>query len=157
MNNTFQLEQCWQPGKHALSLALATLMMLNSAPAWSAQTSASATAASANEDTAAHTLKNEITSAINDNAVSVTVTSSLHQISLDVINSRQNNATPALRKKDAVKLASVLENLIAGKKIYSDVSALHLNYIRIDEGHEKAVQSFDFIQTPAGVFVLKRN
>ncbi|MFZ3004269.1 MAG: hypothetical protein WA071_28425 [Undibacterium umbellatum] len=157
MKNPFTLKKIQLPENLFRYSLLAVVITIHHLPTMAAEPPATNTIASASDDTAAQMLKSEIIKAIDDNAVSVIITSSLHQLSLDLINSRQNNATPALRKEDAIKLASILENLITGKKMYSDVTALHINYIGIDEGHPRSVQNFDFIQTPAGVFVLKRN
>ncbi|MFZ6769958.1 hypothetical protein ACO0LM_23130 [Undibacterium sp. Di26W] len=154
MGNPFRLGQ---QEKYCLSCVLTAFMVSITVPALSAEPPETNTTLPVSEDTAALTLQHEITTAVDDNAVSVEVTSSPRQLSIDLINSKHSNATPAIRKKEAIRLASILENLIAGKKSYSDVTALHVNYSRVNEGRNRPVQKFNFIRSQSGGFVLKRN
>ncbi|MFZ6676176.1 hypothetical protein [Undibacterium sp. Xuan67W] len=87
----------------------------------------------------------------------VIVSSKLHQISVSLANGSMNENTPEERKLDATKVASLIENAIMNQEKYADVTIIHINYIKRVTNHNTLIQGYDFIQTPAGVFVLNKS
>jgi hypothetical protein len=81
----------------------------------------------------------------------------LHQISLSIVNSRSNEISKKLRMKDAVALASIIERAIKSDHQFSDINAIHINYLQISGEKTKIIQAFDFYQTSAGFFVLNQS
>jgi hypothetical protein len=81
----------------------------------------------------------------------------LHQISLSIVNSRSNEISKKLRVKDAVALASIIERAIQSDHQFSDINAIHINYLQISGEKTKIIQAFDFYQTSAGFFVLNQS
>lgn len=81
----------------------------------------------------------------------------LHQISLNISNSRSNQLSRRLRMRDATLLASTIEHAIKSDHQFSDINAIHINYVKVEDGKTKVIQGFDFYQTKAGAFILNRS
>jgi hypothetical protein len=80
----------------------------------------------------------------------------LHQISLSLVNSRSNEISKKLRMKDAVALASLIERAIKSDHQFSDINAIHINYLTVSGEKSHIIQAFDFYQRAAGFFVLNQ-
>lgn len=80
----------------------------------------------------------------------------LHQISLSLVNSRSNEISKKLRMKDAVALASLIERAIKSDHQFSDINAIHINYLTVSGEKTHIIQAFDFYQRAAGFFVLNQ-
>jgi hypothetical protein len=87
----------------------------------------------------------------------IKVTVALHQISVDINNSPLNQDTAHARLDEATKIASAIENSISGQANFSDVTAIHVNYRKIDDHKAHVLKAYDFVQSPAGVFVIKKS
>lgn len=81
----------------------------------------------------------------------------LHQLSLNIVNSRSNEITRKLRLQDATSIALILEHAIKSDHQFSDVTAIHVSYIKVNGDKIKLIQAFDFYQTTAGAFIRNRS
>jgi hypothetical protein len=73
------------------------------------------------------------------------------------MNGPMNEDTEDHRKLDATKVASLIENTISNQKKYADMTIIHINYIKRSGNHNTLIKAYDFIQSPAGVFVLNKS
>lgn len=81
----------------------------------------------------------------------------LHQISLNIVNSRSNELSRKLRAQDATSIALILEHAIKSDHQFSDVTAIHVSYVKVNGDKTKLIQAFDFYQTTAGAFIRNRS
>ena len=81
----------------------------------------------------------------------------LHQISLNIVNSRSNEISRKLRGQDATSIALILEHAIKSDHQFSDVTAIHVSYIKVNDDKTTLIQAFDFYQTKAGAFIRNRS
>jgi hypothetical protein len=81
----------------------------------------------------------------------------LHQISLNIVNSRSNETSRKLRAQDATSIALILERAIKSDHQFSDVTAIHISYVKVIGDKTKMIQAFDFYQTTAGAFIRNRS
>jgi hypothetical protein len=81
----------------------------------------------------------------------------LHQISLNILNSRSNEISKKLRLQDATSIALILERAIKSDHQFSDVTAIHVSYMKVNDDKTTLIQAFDFYQTTAGAFIRNRN
>jgi hypothetical protein len=81
----------------------------------------------------------------------------LHQISLNIVNSRSNEISRKLRAQDATSIALILERAIKTDHQFSDVTAIHVTYVKVIDDKTTIVQAFDFYQTSAGTFIRNRS
>ncbi|MFZ6800701.1 hypothetical protein [Undibacterium sp. Di24W] len=81
----------------------------------------------------------------------------LHQISLNIVNSRSNEISRKLRAQDATSIALILERAIKTDHQFSDVTAIHVSYVKVNGDITTIVQAFDFYQTSAGAFIRNRS
>lgn len=81
----------------------------------------------------------------------------LHQISLNIVNSRSNEISKKLRLQDATTIALILERAIKSDHQFSDVTAIHVSYVKVIGDKTKLIQAFDFYQTTAGAFIRNRS
>ena len=58
--------------------------------------------------------------------------------------------------KDAVALASLIERAIKSDHQFSDINAIHINYLTVSGEKTHIIQAFDFYQRAAGFFVLNQ-
>jgi hypothetical protein len=81
----------------------------------------------------------------------------LHQISLNIVNSRSNEISRKLRAQDATSIALILEPAIKSDHQFSDVTAIHVSYVKVNGDKTTMIQAFDFYQTTAGAFIRNRS
>nr|WP_315485021.1 hypothetical protein [uncultured Undibacterium sp.] len=81
----------------------------------------------------------------------------LHQISLNIVNSRSNEISKKLRLQDATSIALILEHAIKSDHQFSDVTAIHVSYVKVNGDKTTMIQAFDFYQTTAGAFIRNRS
>lgn len=81
----------------------------------------------------------------------------LHQISLNIVNSRSNEISRKLRAQDATSIALILERAIKSDHQFSDVTAIHVSYVKVNGDKTTMIQAFDFYQTTAGAFIRNRS
>ncbi len=81
----------------------------------------------------------------------------LHQISLNIVNSRSNEISKKLRLQDATSIALILEHAIKSDHQFSDVTAIHVRYVKVNGDKTMMIQAFDFYQTTAGAFIRNRS
>lgn len=108
-------------------------------------------------DSLVMTIHHALAGAVGDKMVKLEVSLSTHQVTIDLLNSRFNGASADDRIADAVKLANITEKTIKGKTEYRDVTTIHIIYNKIDDGKKQVLQSIDFFQSPAGVFVMNKS
>jgi hypothetical protein len=76
---------------------------------------------------------------------------------LNILNSRSNEISRKLRLQDATSIALILERAIKADRQFSDVTAIHISYIKVNGDQIKLIQAFDFYQTTAGAFIRNRS
>ena len=141
---------------HHLTSALLTLaVMISSASAWSADAASDAAqvtlqAASLKE------IKALAETTGGYKAKDVELSSTAHQMTLTIINSKLNTAALSKREAEAGRMVSAIARAIADKPAFSELPVIHVDYVERQGGTLKAVQRIDFFQSPAGGFVLHK-
>ncbi len=79
-----------------------------------------------------------------------------HQLTVTIVNSKQNGATSIDRERAAIAIASVAERGMNGKPEFEGIGAIHIDYISRVGKEAKTIQMFDLFRSPANVFVLHK-
>jgi len=83
---------------------------------------------------------------------SINVKSTAHLVTIEVINSKLNNASAADRNAEASAIASAIGKAIGGKAEFSAVATIHVDYVTGQGNTAKIVQGFVFNKNPDGTF-----
>jgi hypothetical protein len=142
--------------KHLAIAAFITLTIgMPLAPAWSADATTDAAQVKL-QSTSVPTLRQSIASAVGYDLKSIEIKHTSHQLTATIVNSKQNGATSGDREKEAIAMASATESTIQGKPEFEGVASIHIDYISRIGKKVKTVQIFDFVRSPANVFVLHK-
>ncbi len=140
--------------------AIATLVTLTAAismvPAWSADAVAD-TGQVTLQSASIPALRQSIASAAGIALQSVELKHTAHQLTVTIVNSKQNGATSVDREREAIAIASVTERGMTGKPEFAGIGSIHLDYISRIGKTVKTIQLFDFFRTPANAFVLHKS
>ena len=96
------------------------------------------------------------TAARDKNAI-IEVQSLAHQITVTVVNSKQNDGTSAVRFAEASTIVSAVAKAIAAKPEFSQVVIMHVDYVKRQGNASTVVQGIDFNKAPGGTFQLHRS
>ena len=83
---------------------------------------------------------------------SINVKSTAHLVTIEVINSKLNNASAADRNAEASAIASAIGKAIGGKAEFSAVATIHVDYVTGPLNTSKIVQGFVFNKNSDGTF-----
>ena len=83
---------------------------------------------------------------------SINLKSTAHQVTIEVINSKLNNASATDRNAEASAIASAIGKAIGGKSEFSAVVTIHIDYVAGLGNPAKTVQGFVFNKNPDGTF-----
>lgn len=83
---------------------------------------------------------------------SINVKSTAHQVTIDVVNSKLNNAPMADRNAEASAIASAIAKAIAGKAEFAAVVTIHIDYVAGSGSTPKIVQGLVFNKSADGAF-----
>ena len=83
---------------------------------------------------------------------SIKVTSTAHQVTIAVINSKLNSASAADRNAEASAIASVIGKAIDGKPEFAAVVTVHIDYVAGSGSTAKIVQGLVFNKSADGTF-----
>lgn len=131
---------------------VATVASISSVPALAAD-GAFNTAQVESQATSIQTLQQAAATAAGYRAIDVEVKSTLHQVTITVVNSKLNAGLPEDRRNEASKIVQAVERVIAGKGEFRQVMMLHLDYVSRQGNKSKIIQGFDFNKSPSGSFV----
>lgn len=90
-----------------------------------------------------------------DNA-KLNVKSTVHQITITIIDGKLNTASRLDREAEAQKIASRIESIISSKSEFSQIAIIHVDYVKSNGRKSKPVQGIDFNKSPAGSFPIHR-
>ncbi|CAN5648266.1 hypothetical protein BH11PSE7_BH11PSE7_37870 [soil metagenome] len=134
-------------------VALAALLaMAGTVPAWSAGPAADAAQVQQQAGSLA-SLQTAVATAAGFKGVSLK--SVAHRITVTVTNSPLAN--PADREAQATKMVAALETGIQNNPAFSQINAIHVNYVKRTATRTSTVQGLDYFQTPAGAFVTHKS
>ena len=85
---------------------------------------------------------------------SVKVRSAAHQLTVTVTDSPLNSSDE--REAQASRMVAAIEAGIKSKPAFTQISVIHVNYLKRAGKGTSVVQGFDFYQTPAGAFALHK-
>ena len=94
----------------------------------------------------------EVVTATGYNATDVNITSSAHQVTVSVLNSKLNVGPAGGREEQAATIASAVATTIRDKSEFDQVIVIHVDYLKASGKKTKAVQRLDFFKTAAGEF-----
>ncbi len=86
----------------------------------------------------------------------VELSSTAHQMTITIINSKLNTGAIAPREAEATRMVSAISRAIADKPEFSQLPVIHVDYLNRQGKKIKPVQRIDFFQSPSGVFVLHK-
>lgn len=136
-----------------VAVLLSTVAILaSSGHAWSAD-SATETEQVKQQLVAIPGLQLELATATGNDAKMINITSTPHQVTITVINSKLNNALKADRQAEASTMASTLARAVSDKAPFAQVMVIHVDYVQRAGTKDKAIQRLDFQKSPAGNFV----
>lgn len=98
-----------------------------------------------------------VASAAGYEARNIEIKSTVHQVTITVINSKLNTRVAADRDAEASKLVSIFALAIGEKPAFAQVMVVHVDYVQRPASSTKAIQRFDFYRSPAGLFVAHYN
>jgi len=131
----------------------ATLALLTSSgQAWSADT-ALETEQVKQQSMAIPGIQREVANATGNDAKIIDITTTPHQVTITVINSKLNDVQRANREAEASTMASTLARSVADKAPFAQVMVIHVDYVKRTGNQDKAIQRIDFHKSPAGIFV----
>lgn len=136
----------------AASLLTSLAMIASSGQAWSANTTAE-TEQIKQQMLAIPSLQQEVAKAAGYDPKSIDITSSPHQVTITVINSKLNDGVDTNRKAEAGTMVSTLARAVAGKAPFAQVMVIHVEYVKRAGNSDKAIDRLDFNKSPAGIFV----
>jgi hypothetical protein len=136
----------------AASLLTSLAMIASSGPTWSANTAAE-TEQVKQQTIAIPSLRQEIAKATGNDAKNIDITSSPHQVTITVVNSKFNEGGDADRKTEAATMVSTLARAISEKAPFAQVMVIHVDYVKRTGNSDKTIDRFDFNKSPAGIFV----
>jgi hypothetical protein len=84
----------------------------------------------------------------------VTVRSAAHQLTVTVTDSPLAGALE--REAQASRIAAAIEAGIEKKPAFTQISVIHVDYVKRAGQGSSPVHGFDFFQTPTGAFVLHK-
>lgn len=140
----------------AATALLALTFLAGSNPVWCADAASDAAQVKLQSVTIPK-LKVAIASAAGFAAKDIEVKTTAHQITITVINSALNAGVAADREANAAKIAASVERTIADKAEFSQVAALHVDYVKRPGNDAKPIQGFDFFKSPAGAFASHKS
>jgi hypothetical protein len=153
-NAQFQLEKAMNTTTKRLAASLLTslAMIASSGQVWSANTAAE------NEQVKQQTiaipsLQQSVAKATGYDAKSIDITSSPHQVTITVVNSKLNDGVDTERKAEAATMVSTLARAVAGKAPFAQVMVIHVDYVKRTGSSDKSIDRLDFNKSPAGIFV----
>jgi len=138
--------------RFAASLLTCLAMMASSGQAWSANTAAEDEQVK-QQMLAIPSLQQSVAKAGGYDPKNIDITSSPHQVTITVINSKLNDGADTNRKTEAGKMVSTLSQAVAGKAPFAQVMVIHVEYVKRTGNSDKAIDRFDFNKSPAGIFV----
>lgn len=136
----------------AASLLASLAMIASSGQVWSANTAAE-TEQVKQQTLAFPSLQQAVAKATGYDPKNIDITSSPHQVTITVIDSKLNDGVDTNRKMEAGTMVSTLTRAIAGKAPFAQVMVIHVDYVKRTGGSDKAIDRFDFNKSPAGIFV----
>jgi len=88
----------------------------------------------------------------------IEIKSTAHMVTVVVINNKLNTGAAADREGNAARISASIARLIDGKKGFSQVAAIHVDYVmRPGSDDAKLIQGFDFFKSPAGAFAPNKS
>jgi hypothetical protein len=136
----------------AASLLTSLAMIASSGPVWSANTAAE-TEQVKQQMIAIPGLQQEVAKATGNDAKNIDITSSPHQVTITVVNSKLNEGVDANRRAEASTMVSTFARAVAEKAPFAQVMVIHVDYVKRTGNSDKAIQRYDFNKSPAGIFV----
>lgn len=141
---------------HRLTSTLLTLAVMISSPAAWCADAASDAAKVTLQGASLKEIKTLAEAACGYKAKDIELSSTAHQMTLTIINSKLNTAAPSKREAEATRAVSALACAMTDKPAFSELPVIHVDYVERQGGTLKAVQRIDFFQSPAGGFVLHK-
>lgn len=138
--------------KRLAASLLTSLAMIASGQVWSANTAAE-TEQVKQQMVAIPGLQLAVAKATGYDAKNIDITSSPHQVTITVINSKLNDGVDTNRKTEAETMVSTLARAVAGKAPFAQVMVIHVIYVKRSGNSDKPIDQYDFNKSPAGIFV----
>jgi hypothetical protein len=155
LNEQCQLEKIMNSNtKRFVASLLSTMVMLASSGQALSANSASETEQVKQQLIAIPGIQREVANATGNNAKMIDITSTPHQVTITVINSKLNEALNVDRQAEASTMASTFARAVSGKAPFAQVMVIHVDYVKRTGDQDKAIQRFDFHKSPAGMFVF---
>jgi hypothetical protein len=137
--------------RRALFAGAAALAFSRAAAAW-CQDDKSYETKLQNQAKALPAIRDAIAAATGYDEGSIEVKPGHHQLFVTVVNSKLTGDAPAARIKEAAAISSAVAKAIAARPEFDDVEALHVGYVRRENGTAQTVQAIDFRKDPDGSF-----
>lgn len=90
-------------------------------------------------------------------AANVRVSTDPHQITISVLDKKAKHETAAVRERRAEQMVARVEEEITSQKAFSEVMAIHVNYVEKRGKSAPIIQSIDFFKSPTGGFVAHKS
>lgn len=126
------------------------------ASAWSAGTESKYAQKQA-EDLTSTDVKKAVAEATGYGPESLDVTRKPHLVTVTVIDSKLNGAPRGDREAEAQKIAVAVENVISAQPEYSQIWAIHVDYVKTEHGKKHSIQGIDFNKSAAGTFSIHKS
>ena len=131
---------------------LVTLSAVSNPPTvWGADIASDAAQAKL-QATSIPNLQQTAASAAGYKSSSIKVKSTAHQVTIEIVDSKLNNALAADRTAEASIIASAIEKAIGGKSEFAGVVTMHIDYVERLRNTAKIVQGFVFNKNVDGTF-----
>jgi hypothetical protein len=86
----------------------------------------------------------------------IEIKSTAHQVTITVVNSKLNSGAAKDREAEAATMVSSFAQAIGDKAEFTQVTVIHVDYVKRPGKSKKAIQRLDFYKSPAGVFVAHK-
>jgi hypothetical protein len=100
-------------------------------------------------------LQRDVANATKYDPKMIDISTTPHQVTITVINSKLNDAQKGEREAEASTMASTLARSVADKAPFAQVMVIHVDYVKRTGNQDKAIQRLDFNKSPAGIFVAR--
>jgi len=139
------------------TLAVATLVALvtvsNAAPVWGAD-AATDTEQVKQQALAIPNLQQAAASAAGYKSTNIKVTSTAHQVTIQLVSSKASGADTANRKAESATIVSAIAKAIIGKPEFAQVVTMHVDYVNRLGNGAQVIEGFDFHKTANGAFAF---
>jgi hypothetical protein len=86
----------------------------------------------------------------------VEISSTAHQITIAIINSKLNTGASVQRETEASQMVSAVVRVVAQYPAFFQLQVIHVDYVKRQDDKLKPVQRIDFFQSSKGMFLLHK-